>query len=93
MTLTHCKMKIRDLLVNYLEWKVEKAKDRTIYFKEPEEYTVWIFVGEDDRDFREIKVYGLSWITRWGFVWPNDILSLEDVIKVLFKVWFGRKKK
>lgn len=95
MSLRYYKMKIRDTIVAYLERKVAQAPDRTLYFKRPVELTVWFFVNEDDRDFGERTICGLSGITmvRRGLVWPNDISGLGDVIKALLMFWFGRKKK
>ena len=79
--------------MNYLEKKVEEAPGRTISFKKPLVCFVWFLDNDWDHDCLDINVYGLSCITRCGFVRPKDIDKLEDIIKILFKVlFFGTRR-
>ena len=87
------KIWLRDIIAYYLEKKVEEAPGRTISFKKYLECDVWLLDNNWDHDCRNIKVLGLSCITRCGFVRPKDIDKLEDIIKILFKVlFFGTRR-
>lgn len=84
---------LKNKLVRYLNKKVKNAPDNMIRFKKSLECGVWFLDNNWDHDCREIEVLGLSCITRHGFVRPDDINGLENIIKILFKVlFFGVKK-
>lgn len=84
---------LKNKLVRYLDKKVKNAPDNMIRFKKSLFCGVWFLDNNWDHDCREIEVLGLSCITRHGFVRPNDIDGLENIIKILFKVlFFGIRK-
>lgn len=84
---------LKNKLVRYLNKKVKNAPDNMIRFKKSLQCEVWFLDNNWDHDCREIEVLGLSCITRYRFVRPDDIDGLENIIKILFKVlFFGIKK-
>lgn len=87
------KIWLRDIIADYLEKKVEKTPDNTIRFKEPLVCYVWILDRNWDHDCVDINIYGLSDMTRFGYARPRDIDELGDIVKIFFKVIFGRIRR
>lgn len=84
---------LRNRIADYLQNKLEKYPEKTIRFKKPIVCYVWILDRNWDHDCVDIKIYGLSTMTRFGYARPSDIDELKDVFKILLKVLLGQTRR